>query len=257
MIQKMGSVAVAYSGGVDSSLLLKVCKDVLGDKVLAVIGVSQTFPEREINYAVYMAKKLGVKYFLIKTDELKNKNFINNSSKRCYWCKHQLFSEIKKIAKKNKITSIVDGSNYDDLFDYRAGFLAAKKLNIRKPLLEAKLKKKEIRQISKALKLPTWNKPSFACLASRFPYGSRITKEKLIKINTIEEYIMNFGIKQIRVRDFSNIAKIDVLEEDFKKVIRHKEKIIKYIKKKGFNFVVLDLEGYKTGSLNRLLKNNR
>ncbi|MCM8820296.1 MAG: TIGR00268 family protein, partial [Candidatus Omnitrophica bacterium] len=137
---------------------------------------------------------------------------------------------------------------------YRTGLLAAKRLNIKSPLLEAKLKKEEIRQIAKFLKLPNFDKPSFACLASRFPYKSKITKEKLVKINAIEEYIMDFGIKQVRVRDFSSIAKIDVLKEDFKKVIKHKEKIVKYIKKKGFNFVVLDLEGYKTGSLNRLIK---
>lgn len=256
IIQNMQSLVVAYSGGVDSTLLLKISKDVLKNKVLAVIAQSETYPQREIRYAIKMARKLNVPFLLIETEELRNKNFVTNSRDRCYWCKRELFLKIHQIARKNKISFVADGSNYDDLSDFRPGFKAAEELNIRKPLIEVQLTKDEIRQISKRLRLPTWNKPSFACLASRFPYASRIDRNELIKINAIEEYIMKFGIRQVRVRHFGHIVKIDLLEEDFEKAIKHKEKILTYCKKIGYIFVVLDLEGYKTGSMNKLLEQN-
>jgi len=256
IIRSMRSVIVAYSGGTDSTLLLKICKDILQDKVLAVIAKSETYPQREIRYAIAMAKKLKVPFLLIETEELKNKNFVMNNQDRCYWCKRELFSKIQEIARENKISFVADGTNYDDLLDFRPGLKAGEQLNIRRPLAEVQLTKDEIRQISKRLRLPTWNKPPFACLASRFPYGERIGRSELIKINAIEEYIMKFGIKQVRVRHFGEIAKIDVLKEDFKKVIKHREKILAYCKKMGYIFVVLDIEGYKTGSMNRLLEQN-
>lgn len=250
----MQSVVVAYSGGVDSTFLLKISKDVLQDKVLAVIAKSETYPGREIKQAISTAKKLKAPFLVIETKELENKNFTNNSRDRCYWCKKELFLKISKIAKRKKIPFVVDGSNYDDLLDFRPGSKAAQELGIRRPLVEARLGKNEIRQISKQLRLPTWNKPSFACLASRFIYGSRIDRPTLLKVNAAEEYVMKLGITQVRVRHLGQIAKIEVLQPDMSKVINNRRKIIKYFKNLDYQFITLDIEGYETGSMNRLLE---
>ncbi len=250
----MRSVTVAYSGGVDSTLLLKVCKDILQDKVLAVIAKSETYPKREIRDAIAMAKKLKAPFLLIETKELENKNFVANSQDRCYWCKRELFSRIRQIARKNKTAFVADGSNYDDLSDFRPGSRAAEELDIRKPLLEAQLRKREIRQISKKKGLPNWDKPSFACLASRLPYGTRIDKRRLRKIDKAEQYIMDMGIKQVRVRDYQETARIEVSEEEFPLLTKNRDRIVKYLRRLGYLFISLDLEGYRTGSLNKHLR---
>ncbi len=248
----MQSVAVAYSGGVDSTFLLKMCRDVLQDKVLAVIAKSETYPQREIKEAITMTKRLNVPFLLIETKELKNRNFLKNPQDRCYWCKQELFSKIHRIARERKIAFVVDGSNYDDLSDFRPGFKAGEELGIRKPLAEARLKKEEIRRLSKELRLPTWDKPSFACLASRFPYGWRITPERLAKVNLAEEFLIKHGVIQVRVRHLGQLAKIEVLPQDMLKIISHREKIIKYFKTLGYKFTLLDMEGYRPGNMNRL-----
>jgi uncharacterized protein len=256
IISDFKSVLVAYSGGVDSTFLLKVCKDVLNNNVLAVIAISPAYSEDEIKFARRMAKIIGVKYLLIETDELKNKDFCKNTPFRCYYCKKELFSKLKKIAEENNIEYVIEGTNYDDLKDFRPGLNAIKELGIRSPLLEAKLRKKEIRELSKYFSLPTYDKPSYACLSSRFPYYEEITEDKLKMIDEAERFLKRCGFSQVRVRYYKNICRIEVekkelnlfLEENFRK------KIVKKFKDLGFIYITLDLEGYRSGSMNEELR---
>jgi len=247
-------VIVAYSGGVDSTFLLKMAKETLGTQnVLAVIAESPTYPEKEKKEAVSFCIEEGVSYLIITSDEMKDRRFTMNDANRCYYCKQNLYDEMLKIAEKHKITNIVEGSNYDDLSDYRPGRKAILEKGIKSPLLNAKLTKNEIRLLSKELGLKTYSKPAKACLASRVPYGTIITHEILKKIEMAESYIENIGVKQVRVRAHDNIARIEVLPEEFLKVIDNREKIVEETKKIGFSYVTLDLLGYRTGSLNEIL----
>ncbi|MFH1655704.1 MAG: ATP-dependent sacrificial sulfur transferase LarE [Candidatus Omnitrophota bacterium] len=254
ILSEMESLLVAYSGGADSSLLLKVASNVLSDKVLAVTAESPTYPQSEINQAKKLANKLKIKHLIIKTDEFKNPNFLKNPADRCYYCKKELFGKLKKIAKKHKLNFVADGSNLDDNKDYRPGSKAVKEFKIRSPLKEARLTKRDIRELSKNFRLPTWDKPALACLASRMPYNEKITKKDLKKVQKAEEAIKKLGFKQVRVRHHKNLARIEVPEKEISKIINYRRKLIGEFKKIGYNYVCIDLQGYRTGSMNEALR---
>ena len=247
---KDGAV-VAFSGGVDSTFLLKVCYDVLGaGKVLAVTSASETIPERELNKAKNLCEKIGSKHKIIYTNELQVDGFRKNPKDRCFYCKNELFDNLWQIAKENNLSNVLDGSNYDDMGDYRPGMKAAKKHGVKSPLQEAKLTKDDIRELSKTLDLPTWNKPAMACLSSRFPYGEEITKDKITSVEKAEDLLESLGYKQFRVRHHDSIARIEILPSEFGKILEDKDKITKSLKELGFKFVTLDLEGFRSGSMN-------
>ncbi len=251
----LGNVCIAFSGGVDSTFLLKVAFEELGEKVIAVTAHSDTYPERELNESKEFTKKNGIKHIVFKSNEFSLEEFVSNPPNRCYICKKELFLNIVKIAKDQGITNIIEGTNADDTNDYRPGTMALNELGILSPLKAFNLTKEEIRILSKEMNLPTWEKPSFACLATRLPYGETITKEKLQMIGKAEQSLMNYGFKQVRVRYHSNMARIELQEEDFTKIIQKelREEIYLTFKEIGFDYISLDLKGYRTGSMNETL----
>ena len=251
----LGSLAVAYSSGVDSTFLLKVAHDVLGDKVIAITATSSFFPKRESDEAADFCKANGIKQITLVSEELDIPEIRHNPANRCYLCKKDLFTKIISIAKENGLEYVVEGSNMDDTGDYRPGLKAIAELGIKSPLRECGLYKEEIRTLSKQLGLPTWNKPSFACLASRFVYGEEITREKLKMVEKAEECLLKLGFKQFRVRIHGeNLARIEVLPTELEKLFSLRETIIKPLKDAGFTYITMDLSGYRTGAMNEGIK---
>lgn len=252
-LKDKGKVCIGFSGGVDSTFLLSVAKKVLGDNVLAVTALSSMNPEREKNEGVNFCKSIEAKHILIEADEYSIPEFVLNNKERCYFCKKSIFTKIKEIAKSEGYDVVLDGSNVDDDSDYRPGMRAIKELGIISPLKEANLTKSEIRELCKEMGLKVWNKPSMACLASRIPYGSIITKEKLKKVELAEEVLFSKGFKQFRVRYYDNLAKIEVPNDEIHKIITISKEIIEEFKKIGFTYITIDLEGFRSGSMNEVL----
>jgi len=254
-MKKRGSAAIAFSGGVDSTFLVKVAHEVLGDKMIAVTATSSTYPERELKEAIKYAKDMGVKHLIISSEELDIEGFASNPTNRCYYCKKELFTKINAIAKENGVEYVFDGSNIDDDGDYRPGMQAARELEVISPLKEAKLTKDDIRELSKDLGLPTWNKPAFACLSSRFPYGNEITAPKLKMVDEAEQFLLDMGIRQVRVRHHGEIARIEVAPEERVQFFDAEvmDRIGERFREIGFTYVTLDMLGYRTGSMNEVL----
>jgi len=257
-LHSMKRVLVAFSGGVDSTLLLYVARQTLSrDDVLAVTAVSEVMPRHEKEDAVALARKIDVDHVLIESTEMRNPHFTRNPQDKCYLCKKDRFQSLVKLAAERHIFYVLDGENADDHLDFRPGSRAARELGVRSLLSEAGFTKARIRSLSKKLGLPTWNKPSCACLASRIPYHSRITVPKLKQVDQGEAFIRSLKISdQVRVRHHGDIARLEILPQDLPKLLRGKvrDQVVAYFKSIGFSFVALDLEGYATGSLNRVIE---
>lgn len=255
LLESYKRVAVAFSSGVDSTYLLKMAQKVLGENVIAVTASSCSFPKRELEEAKTFCRENGIRHIVVESEELDIDGFRQNPKNRCYLCKHELFEKILSIAKENGIETVVEASNTDDDGDYRPGLVAVKELGIESPLRHVGLSKKEIREYSKELGLPTWNKQSFACLSSRFVYGETISEEKLAMVDQAEQLLLDMGFHQLRVRIHDKLARIEVQPSEFEKIMQeeNRTKIFHKLKQYGFTYVTLDLQGYRTGSMNETL----
>lgn len=260
LLSTLGGAVVAYSGGVDSTLLLRIAREVLGNKVVAVVASSETYPESEVKVALRLARRMGVRVRQIKTEELANPSFSSNPPDRCYYCKQELFSALKEVAAEEGLPYVLDGANWDDRRDFRPGAKAARELGVRSPLQEVGLSKEEVRLLSRWLGLETWDKPSLACLASRFPYSVAINPENLQRVGQAELWLRKAGFRQVRVRHHGDeIARIEVMPEEIPLFFdpRKRKRLVRRLKSLGYTYITLDLEGYRSGSMNELLKKGK
>jgi uncharacterized protein len=253
IIGDMESAIIAFSAGVDSTFVAAVAAGVLGERAVAVTGVSPSIPRSEVEEAQALAQRMNIRHILLDTSEMDRPGYVENSPQRCYHCKTELYSLLEDMAARDGFAYVLDGCNMDDLGDHRPGRVAAAEHRVRSPLIEAGLTKQEIRVLSKELGLPTWDKPAMACLSSRIPYGTPVTVEALDQVGAAEAFLRGLGFRQLRVRHHGDVARIEVEAEDLAGVIEHRDRIIRRLKNLGYKYVTLDLSGFRSGSMNDVL----